>query len=478
MPEFIAACAHQRDLLPHRVLIRGGTTDEIRLHTQRFAAGEKDAAVMTGQALGNALPVAFLFSGNGAQWVGMGRDAWKDNVHFREALQEIDSHFAKVQDWSIVDLLFDENLAEKLRRASFSQPLLLALQVASVRALEEAGVTPTATLGHSVGEITAAWAAGALSLDQAIDIVIARSRHQEATHGTGGMAALMMSERETRRFLKAVNAPGVDVAAINSWRGVTISGPCRRSSACWRPPTAFASARVDLDIDYPFHSTLVEPVRAPLLRELGGLKPLALRRKMISSVTGEAATAEMLGAEHWWHNVREPVRFEAALSRLLEDGFKIFVEVGPKPILTSYVRDIQREAGVRGAIIETMNETDGQAAGDPIERAAAKVLLAGGNVDLQRFFGPPPASDGGPASLSVAAHAVHRAADDRGDDRHVARRASAAGTPASPRLLRMVFDRRSCPVRLAPGPQGRRNAGLSGNRLCRGDAGGGARRPS
>ncbi|GEP58632.1 type I polyketide synthase [Reyranella soli] len=392
VPEFIAACAHQRDLLPHRALIRGGTTDEIRLRTQRFAAGEKDAAVMTGQALGNALPVAFLFSGNGAQWVGMGRDAWKDNAHFREALQEIDSHFAKVQDWSIVDLLFAENLAEQIRRASYSQPLLLALQVAVVRALEEAGVTPTATLGHSVGEITAAWAAGGLSLDQAIDIVIARSRHQEATHGTGGMAALMMSERETRRFLKAVNAPGVDVAAINSWRSVTISGPGQEIE---RVLAAAGRVRVSarrLDIDYPFHSTLIEPVRAPLLRELGGLKPLALRRKMISSVTGEAATAEMLGAEHWWHNVREPVRFEAALSRLLEDGFKIFVEVGPKPILTSYVRDIQREAGVRGAIIETMNETDGQAAGDPIERAAAKVLLAGGNVDLQRFFGPPPAS--------------------------------------------------------------------------------------
>lgn len=392
VPEFIAACAHQRDLLPHRVLIRGGTTDEIRLHVQRFAAGEKDAAVMTGLALGNALPVAFIFSGNGAQWAGMGRDAWKDNVHFREALKEIDGHFAKVQDWSIVDQLFDDGLAQKLRRASYSQPLLLALQVASVRALEEAGVTPTATLGHSVGEISAAWAAGALSLEQAIDIVIARSRHQEATHGTGGMAALMLSERETRRFLKAVNAPGVDVAAVNSWRSVTISGPAPEIERVLAAAERVRVSARRLDIDYPFHSSLVDSVRAPLLRELDGLKPLPLRRKMISSVTGQAATAEMLGAEHWWHNVREPVQFEAALSRLLEDGLKIFVEVGPKPILASYVRDIQREAGVRGAIVETMSETDGHAASDPIERAVAKVLLAGGNVDLQRFFGPPPAA--------------------------------------------------------------------------------------
>lgn len=390
--EFIAACAHQRDLLPHRALVLGETTDEIRRHARRLAAGEKDPAVVTGQALGNELPVAFLFSGNGAQWAGMGRQAWTSNAHFRDALREIDGHFDKVLSWSTVDLLFDESLAEKLRQAPYSQPLLLAMQVASVRALEEAGVTATAMLGHSVGEISAAWAAGALSLEQAIDIVIARSRHQEATRGSGGMAALMLSERETRRFLKAVNAASIDVAAINSWRNVTVSGPVQEIERVLAAADRIRVSARRLDIDYPFHSSLIDSVRAPLLRELNGLKPLPLRRKMISSVTGDTATAEMLGAEHWWLNVREAVRFEAALSRLLEDGFRIFVEVGPKPILTSFVRDIQREAGTRGAVIETMNETDGQTASDPIERAAAKVLLSGGNVDLQRFFGPPPAS--------------------------------------------------------------------------------------
>lgn len=391
-PEFIAAWAHQRDLLSHRALIRGGTTEEIRHHARRFAAGDQDAAVMADQALGHDLPVAFLFSGNGAQWAGMGRDAWKTNVHFREALTEIDGHFAKVQNWSIVDQLFGDDLEPKLRRASYSQPLLLALQVASVRALEERGVTPTATLGHSVGEISAAWAAGALSLDQAIDVVIARSRHQEATHGTGGMAAMMLSEREARRFLKAVNARGVDVAAVNSWRSVTISGPIQEVERVLAAANRVRVSARPLDIDYPFHSTLVDSVRAPLLRELAGLKTLSLRRKMISSVTGQAVTADMLGVEHWWHNVREPVQFEAALSCLLKDGLKVFVEIGPKPILASYVRDILREAGVRGAIIETMSETDGQDDGDPIERAVAKVLLSGGNVDLRAFFGPPPAT--------------------------------------------------------------------------------------
>src|SRR5207249_8477246 len=141
----------------HRVIVRGDSVEEIRHHTERFAAGEPSPDVQTGQALGSNLPIAFLFSGNGSQWAGMARDAWQANPRFREALTEVDSHFANVQKWSIVDQLFAEDLAPKLRRATFSQPLLLALQIATVRALEDSGVTPAATLGHSVGEIAAAW---------------------------------------------------------------------------------------------------------------------------------------------------------------------------------------------------------------------------------------------------------------------------------------------------------------------------------
>jgi acyl transferase domain-containing protein/NADPH:quinone reductase-like Zn-dependent oxidoreductase/acyl carrier protein/SAM-dependent methyltransferase len=388
--EFIGASAHLRDLLPHRVLIRGGTSEEIRHHLRRFATGEKSTSILTGQAVGNDMPVAFLFSGNGAQWAGMGRDAWQANVHFREALKEVDGHFGKVQKWSIVEQLFSDDLTEKLRQATYSQPLLLAMQVATVRALEEAGLTPTATLGHSVGEISAAWAAGALSLEQAIDVVIARSRHQESARGMGGMAALMLSDREARRFIETAGVPGIEVAAVNSWRSVTVSGPIAEIEAL---VGAAARSRISarrLDLDYPFHSALIDSVRGPLLRELDGVKPLALRRKMVSSVTADFVKADTLGAEHWWRNVREPVQFEAAFGRLLAEGLRIFIEVGPKPILSSYVRDILREAGLRGASIETMNEAMTPETTDPIERSVSRTLLAGGRVDVSRFFGPPP----------------------------------------------------------------------------------------
>ncbi|MCF8531924.1 MAG: SDR family NAD(P)-dependent oxidoreductase [Reyranella sp.] len=388
--EFISASAHSRDPLVHRVLIRGGTTEEIRHQVEQFIAGEKSATILTGQAHGTDLPVAFLFSGNGSQWAGMGRTAWRGNRLFRDALTDVDTHFSAVQSWSLVDMLFDDDIAAKLRRATYAQPLLLGLQVATVRALEEAGIFPTAVMGHSVGEIAAAWAAGALSLKQAIDVVTARSRHQESLHGSGGMAALMLSDREARRFLNSENVPGVDIAAVNSWRSVTVSGPVAEIDQVLAAATSLKISARRLDLDYPFHSSIIDAVRAPLMRELDGLKPHALRKRLVSTVTGDFAEAEALGAEHWWRNVREPVRFEAALEQLLKEGFRVFAEIGPKPILGSYVRDVLRESGERGAVIETLTE-DEQAI-DPIDQTVSKVLLAGGSVDLRRFFGSPPAT--------------------------------------------------------------------------------------
>ena len=389
--EYISANAHLRDLLPQRMLLRAETAQDAQSQLEEVAAGGTPANLLTGQALGSELPVAFLFSGNGSQWAGMGRGAWSNSKAFREALQEIDGHFSKALKWSVVEQLFASDLSEKLQRTTYSQPLLLALQVATVRALEAGGLVPAATLGHSVGEIAAAWAAGALSLPQAIDVVIARSRHQESAHGRGTMAALMLSEREARRLLNTIDAHQTVVAAINSWRSVTISGPGAEIDKVLAHAGEMRISARRIDTAYPFHSALVDSVRAPLLRELDGLKSLPLRRTMISSVTGMPAETGRLDAEHWWHNVRDPVLFDAAMGALIEKGISVFLEVGPKPILGAYVRDNLRDSGKRGVVVETLGEADLQNDFDPVERSISKVFLAGGAVDLQRLFGPPPA---------------------------------------------------------------------------------------
>ena len=391
VPDFVGAAGHQRDRLPNRAIVRTDSVETLRQEVDRFARGDASPNALTGQALGNDLPVAFVFSGNGSQWAGMGRAAWQADGRFRDALAEVDGHFAKRAKWSLVKTLFADDLGPQLRRATYAQPLIFALQVATVRVLEDSGLSPSAVLGHSVGEIGAAWAAGCLSLDQALDVVIARSRHQEQTRGSGAMAALMLGEREARRVVEGARVSAVTVAAVNSWRSVTLSGP---SDEIDRVVAAAAELRISarrLDLDYPFHCALVDPVRGPLMRELAGLRPRQGRKRFISSVTGTPLDGPELVADHWWHNVRDPVQFDAALKCLLKDGFQVFVEVGPKPILGSYIRDILREAEIRGTSVESLTETDEAGAVAPLERTVSRVVLAGGQVDSTRFFGPPPA---------------------------------------------------------------------------------------
>jgi acyl transferase domain-containing protein/NADPH:quinone reductase-like Zn-dependent oxidoreductase/acyl carrier protein len=395
--DFIAAAAHLRDPLPYRAIILGSENDEIRLKLHDFAQA-KSSSIIQSQALGNELPVTFLFSGNGSQWSGMGRTAWHTNLQFREALQELGEKFVRRDFASPEDLLFADDLAVKLRRATVAQPLLLAVQVATVRALEANGLLPTATLGHSVGEISAAWAAGALSLDQAIDVVIARSRNLEIVRGRGAMAALMLSERDARRLLTVNKLDNVDIAAINSWRSVTVSGSIEQINELVRVAGEARVGARRLDLDYPYHSGIVDPVRGPLLRELQGLTSATPRKRFVSSTTGVAVDQEILGAEHWWHNMRDPVRFDAALNSLIADGMQLFVEVGPKPILLSYVRDSLRDANARGIGIETLTESDAEGE-DPIERCVARVFASGGQVDIERLFGAPP-----PLSLPLPAY--------------------------------------------------------------------------
>lgn len=390
VPDFVGAVAHQRDQLPNRAIIRTDSAETLRQEVDRFAKGDASPNALTGQALGNDLPVAFVFSGNGSQWAGMGLAAWQADGRFRDALNEVDAHFTKKAKWSLVKTLFADDLAPQLRRATYAQPLILALQVATVRVLEDSGLSPSAVLGHSVGEIGAAWAAGCLSLDEALDVVIARSRHQEQTHGSGAMAALMVGERDARRVVESAGGSAVNVAAVNSWRSVTLSGPTDEIDRVVAAAVELRISARRLDLDYPFHSALVASVRSPLMRELAGLQPRKSRKRFISSVTGTPLDGPELVADHWWHNVRDPVQFDAGLKCLLKDGFQVFVEVGPKPILGSYIRDILREAEIRGISVESLTEIDGTDAFMPLERTVSRVALAGGKIDPTRFFGPSP----------------------------------------------------------------------------------------
>lgn len=384
--DWIDAAAHTRDQLAQRVAIRGTDSGAVREGLEHYLAG--NAGAIAGEALGAQVPVCFAFSGNGAQWTGMGRNAWKHDRAFRAALEEVDGRFAVLTGLRPAADLFATDLEDRLRFATTSQPLLFACQYAIVRALGEAGLRPAAVIGHSMGEIAAAWAAGALDLDDAVRIVDARSRHQERTRGSGGMVAVMLDAQEVRRALSESGLSGVEIAAINSPRSITLTGTDLQLVEFMDLAKERRWSAVRLGLDYPFHSGLVEAVRDPLLDDLKRLRPRRTELDLFSTVTGARAAGGDLDGLHWWRNVRQPVEFLAATGEAIKAGYRMFVEIGPRPILLGSLRDTLRHHGVTGAAIGSLSDRPDEEGDRPIDNAVARAFVAGAQVDIERIFGP------------------------------------------------------------------------------------------
>lgn len=380
--------AHERELLPHRLALPlgGDAVAELR----RFAGGDRAAQLVSARGESDAGPVCFAFSGNGSQFAGMGLRAYRASRPFREAFDEVDARYAALAGWSLAEALQDPALEERLPATSTAQPLLFAVQVALTAALAAEGLTPAMVIGHSVGEVAAALAAGMVSLDQAVRIIHWRSRCQEQLRGLGTMAVLMLGRDEAEAALAEAGLHGTVVAAVNSPVCVTVSGPKDEIEALLKLARQRRVAAQRVGVDYPFHSPLTAPIEAPLKAALADTVSSEGRIPFISAVTGGTLEGAALDAGYWWHNIRQPVDFAAAARSALELGAGIFVEIGPRPVLTGHLRDIAKAAEREAAILPTLDNKAGEDGSDPVERAVLQVLLRGGAVDRRPLFGDRP----------------------------------------------------------------------------------------
>jgi len=385
-PLLLRAAARGRDHHhPQRLVALGQDTETLAGLLGSYLNDERPPAIIAGTGVRGG-KLAFVFSGNGAQFPGMGRDALHASLAFRSAIEELDAALRSDLGWSLVELLEDTVDAEAMARADVAQPLLFAVQVAIVHALRKAGVDASGYVGHSVGEIAAAWAAGALSLAEAGRVVVARSLHQQRTKGQGRMAAIALAGDATRNFLEELESPA-QIAALNASHSVTISGSsaeidrlegeAKRRGVWFRP----------LDLDFAFHSQQMDPIREDLLTSLAGLSSRHPKVRLVSTVTGRAVEGEQLDAEYWWRNIRSPVRFAEAIAQLIDEDHRIFLEIGPTAILQSYLTDGLRAANVEGRVLASLSRkpTDG----NPFPAIAAHCHVAGYDLtSAQHFDGP------------------------------------------------------------------------------------------
>ena len=378
--------ARRREHLAHRAVVRAAG-DQAAACLDALGRGEADKRAVTGSVLpGEAPGVALIFPGNGTQWRGMGVQLFAEDATFAAWVREVDARVAERAGWSVVAELHADREASRLGDTRIDQPLIFAVQVGLYHALTAMGLRPGAVAGHSVGEVAAAYGGGALTLDQAVHVILARSATQAETRGQGRMAAVDIGPERAATEIAPYDGR-VDVAAVNAPGSVTLSGPeADLHDLVERLKGEDVTGRL-LDLDYPFHNAVLDPVREPLLASLGDLRAATGELPFYSTVAGERLDGTALDAEYWWRNLRRPVRFRDAVAALARDGCRIFVEVGAHPITGGYVRSTLRAEDVEGHVLPTLSR---RAAGRArLERAIDGVWCAGGALAWDRLFPRP-----------------------------------------------------------------------------------------
>ena len=341
---------------PFRTVLPCSNKDELARHLDAVAAGTTTisrANVPTGTK-----PV-FVFSGIGPQWWGMGRELLAMDGPFARTAAEIDSLFVKIAGWSILAELLKPESDSRIQRTEYAQPANFLVQVGLVAELAALGVEPAAIVGHSVGEVSAAYVSGALTLRDALLVSYHRARLQASTEGTGGMLAVGLPESEVALRLSEGGGLDVVVAAVNSPDSVTLAGPLTAIEHLHRDLSADVFVR-RLQVTVPYHSPLMDPILDDLVTVLADIQPSRPQRNLYSTVTAQQVTLPELGADYWCANVRRPVRFGDTIETLIDEGHRVFLEIGPHPVLSGNIRAILAGKAESGVAIATLkrNESD------------------------------------------------------------------------------------------------------------------------
>ena len=375
--------ARRRSHHEHRLVARAADGAAVIPLLEGFAAGDAAVPVISGDALTRGAKVALVFTGNGSQWRGMGARLLKEDRHFRGGVERIDAIARRQCGWSILQGLAATDGDVKLDDTRIAQPLLLALQVGLIESLRARGIAFGAAAGHSVGEIAAAYAAGALDIEQAVQVVLQRSKAQGATKGQGRMLAVELGADAAAEAIAGF-AGRIEIAAVNSPRSVTLSGEATALTELSERLAAGEVTYRHLDIDYAFHSRAQDPIRDGLLQSLAELKPAAASLPFYSAVTGELLTGQELGADYWWRNIRQPVRFAEAAAAMARDGCQVFLEVGPHPLLQGYLRQVLQPLERPGQPLATMSRGDDGAGA--LDRCADRAFVLGADLAFERIF--------------------------------------------------------------------------------------------
>ncbi|WP_437594341.1 type I polyketide synthase [Sorangium sp. So ce1000] len=323
----------------HRLSVVASSREEMQERLSAFARGERGEPTEQGQVERAEGPrVAFLFTGQGSQYAGMGRELFATEPVFRRAIEECDALLRGQLERPLIEVLYPaEGQASPLDETEYTQPALFAVGYALSALWKAWGIEPFAVLGHSVGEYVAACVAGVFGLEQGLELIATRGRLMQALPKQGAMAALFADEATVAEAV-ARYAAEVSVAAVNGPSETVVSGARGAVTAVVEALGARGVKGRWLNVSHAFHSPLMAPMVEAFERAASKVKLGLPQRKLIANVTGRAAREEVTQASYWARHVRAPVRFMEGVRALHEAGAEAFVEVGPSPVLSAMGR--------------------------------------------------------------------------------------------------------------------------------------------
>jgi acyl transferase domain-containing protein/NAD(P)-dependent dehydrogenase (short-subunit alcohol dehydrogenase family)/acyl carrier protein len=366
----------------HRIAVLGRTHDDLAARIDAYLAGRSDVEVAHGgDAVGRGL--VFVYSGQGGQWAKMGHRLALDESVFRTALERCAATFAPLVPWSLLDELATPEERSRLDRTDVAQPTLFALQVALTELWRSWGMQPDAVVGHSLGEVTAAYVAGALTLDEAAQIIVHRALLMQRTLDRGKMIAVELSGDEAARVVAGVNSR-VRLAAVNGPQSVVLSGEAdavneveaslRNGGVVCRP----------LRARYAFHSPLMDALREEFEDSVRGLAPQETLVPLYSTVSGGRVDGRSLDRKHWADNMCQPVQFAPAIVALQEQDYHAFLEVGPHAELSGAIARISDSNGGKARVFASLRRGDDERS--TMLRATAGLYAASLRPDFSAIY--------------------------------------------------------------------------------------------
>ncbi|MFE9882816.1 type I polyketide synthase, partial [Streptomyces sp. NPDC005784] len=375
--------ATARTTLGTRAVLVGRERSDYVAALTALAAGETSPLLTQGSAIGGR--TVFVFPGQGSQWVGMAEALLDASPVFATRVDECAKALEPFTDWSLRDVLRGAEGAPSLDRVDVVQPALFAVMVSLAEVWRAAGVEPDAVMGHSQGEIAAACVAGILSLEDAARVVALRSQAiGRVLAGLGGMVSVPLPVARVRELIAPWGEDRISVAAVNGPSSAVISGETTALdeflAACERD--GVRAKRIA--VDYASHSAQVELLREELAELLSPVRPLEARVPFLSTVTNEWVSGPELDAGYWFANLRRTVELEKATRTLLEDGFGVFVESSPHPVLSVGVQETAEDAGREVAVVGSLRRNEGGL--ERFWQSVGEAYVRGASVDWDAVF--------------------------------------------------------------------------------------------